>query len=360
MTCPPTRPWTRAWTCPSLAIRATLLAASLAGAAGAQAPAAPAVPAARGFFASEAPLQVTLTANLRQLRRDDGEDPPWRAATLAYTGPDGAAVTIPARVRTRGNWRLKNCSFPPLRLNLGRPARGTMFDQLDKPKLVNYCRDDDAAEQYVLQEYQLYRVYNALTPLSHRARLVRVTYVDSASGKAETTRHAFLLEEDDSLAARAGGTIVEQEGATAEHLDPQGMVLFSLFQYLIGNTDWSINRLHNALLLGAGMSYVPVAYDFDHAGAVNARYARPNEMLPIRRVRDRLYRGYCAPPEAYPPAFALFEERHDAIYALYADSIGRLLDPAVAAHTLEYYDAFYETIRDARMARRLIIDACLE
>lgn len=351
-----------------IAILATLAAALAplgggAGAAGAQS-ADSSAGGGRGpsaaIFAAIAPLPVTLTANLGRLRRDDTADPPWRAATLAYTGGDGAAVTLPVRVRTRGNWRLKNCVFPPLRLNLTRAARGGWFDGMDKPKLVNYCRDDDQSEQYVVQEYQLYRVYNLLTPLSHRARLLRVAYADSATGRVETTRHAILLEEDDSLAARAGATILEQKGATANDLDPHAMVLFSVFQYLIGNTDWSVNGLHNVMLLARDMTHFPVAYDFDHAGTVDARYARPNVILPIKHVRERLYRGYCAPPEAYAPVFALFEERREAIYALYADEIGRLLEPAAARRTLAYFDEFYATIRDPGLAKRRIMDACLK
>lgn len=328
---------------------------------GARPPAAAAQPRT-GFFAdpAAAPLEVTITANMRQLRSDKMDDAPWRQATLAYAGADGQAVTVPARVRTRGNWRLKNCQLPPLRLNFNRQARGTAFDGVDRPKLVNPCHLNDDGDRWVLQEFQLYRAYNALTDHSPRARLLRVTYVDSASARPVTTRWAFLLEEDDSLAARLGAQVVEQRGATAEHLDPDAMVRVSVFQYLIGNTDWSINYLHNIILLGTGASYVPVAYDFDHAGAVNTRYARPPETLALRRVRDRMYRGYCAPADAYARVFAEFQARREPIYAVYRDSLGALLPPNVVRSTLEYFDEFYATIGDPGQAKRRIVDACLQ
>ena len=331
--------------------------------AAAQQPAADsAAPARRppaAFFTDSTPLEVTVTVNFGRLRRDQMDDAPWRPATLAFTGAGGTADTIPLRVRTRGNWRLKRCHFPPLRLNLNRQARDTPFDGMDRPKLVNVCQDDDDYERYILQEYQLYRVYNALTDHSPRARLLRLTYVDSANGRRIATRWGFLVEEDDSLAARVGGTAIEQKGATAEHLTAYDMVLFNVFQYLIGNTDWSVNQLHNTFLIAAGGGYVPVAYDFDHAGAVNARYAVPNDQLGIRRVRDRLYRGYCAPPDVVAQVVAHFQARKDAVYALYRDPVGSLLPAETVKSTLEYFDAFYRTIGDPRSAKRELVDACL-
>ena len=139
---------------------------------------------ASAFFASEQPLEVTFTTNIGKIRGDRRADPPWRPATLSYKGDSGSAVTVPLEARTRGIWRLKMCDFPPLRLNFkGETTKGTIFHKLDKPKLVSYCQDNDLYEQYILQEYQLYRIYSILTPVSHRVRLLKFNYADSGSGK---------------------------------------------------------------------------------------------------------------------------------------------------------------------------------
>ena len=132
---------------------------------------------APAFFESQNPIDVTLTANIGKLRGDKNENRPWRAATLSYRGPDGSDVTVPLRARTRGIWRLKTCEFPPLRFNFtGETSKGTIFHKLDKPKLVSYCQNGDGYEQYILQEFQLYRIYHLLTPVSHNARLLKLTY----------------------------------------------------------------------------------------------------------------------------------------------------------------------------------------
>ena len=312
------------------------------------------------FFDTDEPLQVTLVTNLKRIRGDKSDKAPWRSAQWGYVRPDSSKVEIPIKARTRGIWRLKNCEFPPLRLDFpNKEPQGTPFDGLNKPKLVSYCKNDDDYEQYVLQELQLYRIYNLLTPMSHRARLLRLTYADSASGEALTTRYAIMLEEPEEMAARFDGTIIEQKGARAADLEPQHALLVGLYSYFIANTDFSVAGLHNFELLAKGDgTVIPVAFDFDFSGAVNARYATVDPSLDVSRVRDRLFRGYCASAEEYAETFALFNQKKDAIYGLYNDRIGQLMDRKVVDATLKFYDEFYKTINDPRLAKRHILDRC--
>jgi hypothetical protein len=357
-------------------LRATLVGACFAacmlqsGTAGSQEPAKqePAkqepenkVAASPAFFDAQDPIEITLTANIGKLRGDKGAEHPWRPATMSYKGLDGNSLTVPLQARTRGLWRLRACDFPPLRLNFsGETSKGSIFHKLDKPKLVSLCHDNDSYEQYILQEFQLYRIYQLLTPVSHRARLLRLTYADSGSGKVRARRYGFVIEEPKAIAARLGGKLVELTGAGSGDLDPDQNALVGVFQYMIGNTDFSIAGLHNVELLSKDDgSMLPIAYDFDWAGAVNARYAFPDERLRITNVRQRLFRGYCTDAAAYTRAFAVFVAKRPEIYALYSDEIGKLMDPGTVKETLRYFDEFYQTISDPRSARRTIIESCL-
>jgi hypothetical protein len=338
------------------------------GIAAAQAPAStPAAPVdakPNKFFQTDVPLAVTLTTNIKRLRGDktdkDG-NAPWRAATLSYAGADGAPVTVPVRVRVRGIWRLKNCEFPPVRLNFSNDAtKKTVFKGLDKPKLVSYCRDQDNYEQYILRELQLYRVYHTLTPASHAVRLMKMTYADSGSGKKEALRYAFLEEDPAAMATRLGGTLGKTKGALPDDLEPVHDAVVGLFEYLIGNTDWAISALHNSeLFASANGEYWPIVYDFDFSGAVNASYATVDPSLRIRSVRERVYRGYCVPESTYPEVIALFNAKKDAIYGLYRDTVGKLMRPDDVRETLRYFDDFYTTLNNPRDFRSTIVQSCI-
>jgi hypothetical protein len=316
------------------------------------------------FFRSEAPVTMTLTLNIKRIKGDKGDNPPWRAATLTYaaSAPDTGIVKIPVRVKTRGIWRLKNCEFPPIWLNFsGEAVKGTEFKGLDQVKLTSYCRNNDEYEHYILSELQLNRALRLLTPISHAVRAAKVMYVDSASGKTEATRWAFFQEEPLTLAGRLNGRILKQQGAGPDDLDPFQSALMGVFQYFVGNTDFSVAGLHNIELLGLnnGMTVYPIAHDFDYSGAVNARYAVVPPQLPIHSVRDRLYRGYCVPPDQFAKVFALFNAKKDSIYGLYRDPVGKQLPEDVTKRTLEYFDDFYKTINNPKDAKSDIIEHCL-
>jgi len=312
------------------------------------------------LFRSESPLALTLTLNVKQIRRDKGTTPPWRSGTLSYTDSASKLVEVPLRARTRGIWRLKQCVFPPLRLNFsGKETKHTLFDDLYKPKLVNHCKDTDQYEQYILQELQLYRVYQLLTPVSHRVRLAKLAYVDSASKKREAERYAILIEDPDMLATRLSAKRLETKGAEPADFEAPQLALAYLFEYFIGNLDFSFNGLHNTeLLLTENGLVLPVAYDFDFSGAVNTSYATPPPAFPVRSVRQRLFMGPCAVKDEYPAALARFMEKKEAIYALYHDDIGKLMDPKAVRETLGYFDEFYDELKTPQSARGLF-DHCI-
>ncbi len=314
------------------------------------------------MFASETPLVLTLTTNIKQIKKDKTADAPWRAATIAYRGDDGKTVTVPVRVRTRGVWRLKHCDYPPIRIKVADKAgKGTLLQALDEPKLVTHCRNLDSYEQYVLQEAQLYRINRLVTDVSHKVRVLRVSYADSASGKVEATRYSLLVEDPAHVARRAGGVILERQGATADDLDPETSALAFTFQYLIGNTDFSFSGLHNGEIIAlADGRNLPVAYDFDFAGAIDATYAGVDPSLTVRRVRDRQFRGYCSQQAAYPKAIAHFVAQKEAIYHLYRDPIGQLLPPNKVKSTLGYYDEFYASIKTPKDVQRNLFETCVK
>jgi hypothetical protein len=315
--------------------------------------------ASQSIFASDSPLEMTLRTDVRALLRDRGEDRKDHGGIARLPRPDGGMDSASIQLRTRGVYRRRPavCAFPPLRLSVGRRAgRGTAFEGERRIKVVTHCRNSDQYEQYVLHEYLIYRAYALLTDLSLRTRLARVTYEDAAGREKPVTRYAILIEAEDRLAARHRMRVVEDTGTHIARLDPVQTVFMAVFQYFIGNTDWSIRALHNiALLADSGGRIVPVPYDFDWAGVIATRYAVPDTSLPIRSVKERLYSGYCGSIEDFEPIFARFRQHRAAIEALY--DLGPL-ERDERNNARRYYEEFYRLIDDPSRVRREMLKLC--
>lgn len=312
------------------------------------------------LFRSHDVLELTLEADFDALDDDRSQETEDRPATLRWTAPDGTSRLQEMQVKTRGKFRLKpsTCPFPPLRLNFKKDAvTGTVFAGQDKIKLVTHCRDRDDYEQNVMKEYLAYRIYNVLTEMSMQVRLARITYVDTSGDSEPVTRLAFLLENDEALAARVGGTLMEVPQADPGNFADRAAVRLSVFQYLLGNTDWSMAYFHNVKLVRTSDGrYVPVPYDFDWSGLVDARYAQPDPSLPIDDVRERIYRGFCRPGVDFGEVLAEFMDARPRIYELVREQEG--LEEDTRKDALQFLAGFFEVLGSERRARREIGEAC--
>jgi hypothetical protein len=310
------------------------------------------------LFREDAPLVLRLATDLRALLKDRGDDRKEHKARLHYRTPTGDTGSVNVDVRTRGIFRLKKCDFPPLRLDFPKSKlEATPFEGQNKLKLVTHCRASRSPyEQNVLQEYALYRAFNAVTPLSYRTRVARVTYVDTARPDS-LTYYAFLIEPDDALAERSGGEAYEADNIHDLRIEPETITQLAVFQYLIGNTDWSVWKRHNiAIAKKPDGVLLAFPYDFDFAGVIAAPYAVPAPQLSIKSVRDRLYRGFCQPDTVVAVVLARFRAAKDAIYA--AVRAVPDLDPREARQMTDYFDGFYRTVEDPKAARREFTQNC--
>lgn len=315
---------------------------------------------ASALFASHDPLRMTLEAPLRTITRDRSQDSEESPATATITSPDGTVFVTSVDVRTRGNFRLRRdiCPFPPLRLDFPRgDLDGSVLDGQNRLKLVTHCRDSEESEQNTLEEYLVYRIFNALTDRSFHVRLVRSTYVDTESDDEPLTRWSFLIENGDLVAERLGGTVLESSKLHPARVRTRTAILAALFQFMVGNTDFSFYGDHNVLLVETPETVIPVPYDFDWTGLVDARYALPDPALPIRSVRQRYYRGLCRPGTDFAELYRHFEERRPEIEALVTEQPG-LADNA-RRKALEYIGDFYEIIGNEGRRRRMIEESCL-
>ncbi|WP_020606379.1 hypothetical protein [Spirosoma spitsbergense] len=300
------------------------------------------------LFESDAALAFTLTANLRALSKDRGDQPVEHAAVLIHNEAKGVD-TLPLTLKVRGNFRRSkaNCAFPPLLMDFPKKkTRNSLFAHQNKLKLVTHCQVDE----WVVREYLVYKLYNLLTDLSFRARLVRVTYADSLGKRTPETHWGFLLEDDSEVAKRNGVKVSNLKQSSMYYADSLSMATVAVFEYMIGNTDWSVPYLHNIRLFANGQAgSLPVPYDFDYSGIVEASYAIPPEQLGIQSVRERLYRGPVYSVALFQRVFNKFNDIKPQFYALYQND--NRLDKGYVKRTLRYLDEFYALINKPETAR---------
>lgn len=316
----------------------------------------------RPLFETSDLLSFTLTANFGRVNKDrDPRTTRRHAAVLTVAGKDGQPRAIPVMLRPRGHFRRmsQNCPFVPLRVEFGDKGdvKGTPFEGQQALKLVTHCGPEDSYEQDRLQEYLGYRLLNLLTPRSFRARLARVTYVHSSSGKEEATRYAIFVEAERDVARRMEGRIVEVKRRLFRHMDPETLDVMMLFEYMIGNTDFSIHALHNVRLVQdrAGALH-PIPYDLDMSGLVSAPYAHPDPRMGLRDVRGRRYRGPCRTEPQMQPRVAKFLGRKDEMMALVGSLEG--LDREARRESKAYLEQFFSILERPASLKKLLEEGC--
>lgn len=319
------------------------------------------------LFTDVALLEVTIRAPLTTLMEARPKDE-YLEGTFSFTADDGAEQILDLKIRTRGKYRhqKKHCVFAPIRLNLRKKqVVDTIFAGQDKLKLVTHCNSSKPHyEQLVLREYLAYRILQVLTDKSFGVRLLRINYVDTEGGEP-MTKLGFVIEDDDDVAERHGMQTVQRKRLSGDDLDHRQQILIDVFQYLIGNTEYSLfnpepneHCCHNMDFMSVTEEtpLIPLAYDFDFAGIVNAPYAQPNPKFEHTDVRERLYRGQCTNNELLPETLQRFIDRKDAIYGV-VDEL-ELLNSRSRGYVTRYLDSFYRHISDQKSINARFIDKC--
>ncbi len=306
------------------------------------------------FFLEEKPLEANLLVDFKLLMGDktSGHE---EKGTFTCKFPDSTTVSEEIRMTTRGQYRRNNCYIPPVKLEFHNASSPRLYT-LSSLKLVNICKVSSDYEQLLLKEFLCYKMYNLLTDMSFRVRLLKMTYSDKGHKKPFTS-YAYLIESLKAMAKR--NHCKEHVGKVSyDRTNPQQMLMVNIFEYMMGNTFWSVPVNHNINLLqpkndSTALPY-PVAHDFDFSGMVNAEYAIPAPMLNIETVTERLYRGYPAPMDDIQKVLDIYRKQKAAIYAVVNNF--EPLAKKYKSDMIDYLDEFYKTINDKAEVKTRFID----
>ena len=260
----------------------------------------------------------------------------------SLTTADGKMLKV--EVRSRGKFRRRICDVPPLKLKFSKKelkAKG--LDTLNEIKLVVPCFDDPQGEDLLLREYVAYRMFERLSPYSVRARLVKVTFRDKHVEKVRNPVYCLLVEHEEQIAARLKGTIVAEYGLKADTLQTEQAALNSVFEYMIGNTDWGLADARNVYLFKSapGEKIHLIPFDFDFAGLVNAPYAIPKVDTGLKNVRERRLLAEGIPASALREAAEKIKGAQADIMAMCA---AEYLSKNTAKEMTKYMESFFENI----------------
>lgn len=298
-------------------------------------------------------LKIELETDLRNLVRNKNDET-YQPAIIRYRNAQDSLISWEIDVRTRGNARKQICTYPPLRLKFSKDSLRTWdIDSDNKIKLVNQCTKGNVPADYIYKEFLAYKLYNTITPFSFRVQLVEITYIDTGKKNKRATRPGFLIEPIEDLAKRLNGVEIEREKISVHQLEKYFAKQMSIFQYMIGNTDWNVGNLHNLKLIKVEQfpRVIPIPYDFDYAGLVNAHYATPRERLPIKSVKERWYLGGACSDAELQKYIKTFQEKKHQVHTTMEQTSSYFSKPNTSLK--KYIEDFYEMLEDQKRCKRV-------
>ena len=312
-----------------------------------------------GLFTNSEVLNLTLRFDITNYRKKKPKEE-YMDAVLTYHINEKDSVNKNVRLKSRGEMRNGYCDFPPIRLNFSKAGfQKSDLKQIGKIKLVTHCTTGN--EENLFKEFLIYKLYNVLTDTSFRVRLVRMEYINTFKKSKPINTYAFLIEPIEMLGERTKSVEVASVNLTQKNIYPHMMDRIAIFNYMIGNTDWSVPGQHNVKILkkltidSSNLGMI-IPYDFDYSGLVNADYAVPFEGLGITSVTERRYVGICRSEDTFIQALQEFRDKEKEFYKVISEF--PLLKEKTKKEMISYLESFFSGFDSRNSVVRDILNGC--
>jgi len=312
------------------------------------------------FFDQTEVLNITLEFDIKKYMKKKS-DSLYLPAKLSYYNMDSVEISKEVRVKARGESRRRLCFLPPFWLNIKHSnITDNYFSESKKIKVVTDCRGGKTYDNYLLTEYLIYKIYNIISENSFRVRLLVIKYIDVGRNRKVDESWAFMLEPENLLASRINALPIKFDNLNYRHTDSLSADIMCFFQYMVGNTDFTVNGRHNVKLYKyidyTKPNLVTVPYDFDFAGLVNADYANPAEILDLENVTERYFLGMCRSDQQYLKVMNIFKDKKDEIYQ-FIDSF-EYLDKKYRKSVINYLEEFYDEMDSSHFIKNRLRGTC--
>jgi hypothetical protein len=309
------------------------------------------------LFDSDEPIEISLEFDLKHFLEKEAQTETFDGLlTLRLSETDSMDRKV--TLKYRGFSRYQKCGYPPVEINFKKPVYlDTDSGKVKKIKLVHQCERGALYEEYIKREYLVYKLFNVLTDTSYRVRLLKINYIDSKKVKKPFTLYGFFIEPRNLLALRTNNLIVKTASLTQRDMIPKTLDRVAIFNYMIANWDWSIPGQHNVDVIKStrydvsGLG-IPVPFDFDLTGVVNADYAIPPPEMEIENARQRKFTGICRSKETYQKELMLFLDKKDEFYSVVNNY--PYLNKASKRDIIVFLDQFFDQLEKPRSLDGLI------
>ena len=298
---------------------------------------------------TEVTLETDMNALFENRRNNDKHK-----AIFSYVDKNGASQNWFINVSLRGKFRRTRCAgMAPLKLNFKKgDLKEAGLAKFDDMKLVTHCVEDKKeAKQLLAKEYVAYKLYNQISERSFRVQFVKIKYVDINTGDTQK-QWGILIEDTAQLRARIDAEktkkLFNQE---REKFHVEDYKRVALFQYMIGNSDWSSDRIHNIKFLSKDGKYLIVPYDFDFSGLVDAPYATVRSELEIENNQQRVYLGFKEDLDNYSDVKILFQSKKEEL--LRTIQTNESLSRRSKKEMIKYLESFYDEIDSIQLAKEV-------
>ncbi len=248
------------------------------------------------LFLEQDILPIRLGFSNKEMKKETNDS--TYIFTALHFSDQGEWDSLDVRIRARGNYRRAHCYFPPLKVKIKKSeAKETLFKGNKELKLVMPCVQSSNTHDNIVKEYMAYKLFEVISPYHFKTRMADIEFTEFRGKKNKVHKvKGFLIEDIDKVAERANARKMKRVVHPLEQ-DDLASVQNDFFQFMIGNTDFSTAYQHNQkLIFTADFKTIPIPYDFDMSGLVDASYAVVSqvggEVLGIESVTDRLYRGF--------------------------------------------------------------------
>jgi hypothetical protein len=311
------------------------------------------------LFSEEGMLYLKLNYSNKAVKKNSN-DSTYIKTELSYKEIDGSWKKINSKIKRRGNNRLKNCYFTPIKLKIKKSvAVGTVFEGNNKLKLVLPCIQQKDLNDNILKEFMAYKLFELISPYHFKTRLAVIDYKEKRGDGFKLHQiKGILIEDIDKTADRYEGKVIER-GIHPLTQDGACSIRNDFFQYMIGNTDYSIAHQHNQKLLYIDKMIVPIPYDFDMSGLVNASYSvvptANGNQLEINNVTQRLFRGYKRDERIYQKIRKEFLDNQMAFFEIVDSLKSNFSEAREFSKARKFISDFFEILNNDKKFKNEIL-----